>query len=202
MERPFDARALERALKKLPIEGQLAFLLSCAERLLPNYLSFQRRHSWGNATVLRAALDLGWHRLQGRTVTTDEINLSLERCEAATPDTEDFDSELVSSALDAANAAALVLEFLLESNVGKVVQCAELARDTVDMYVQELEDLDPNDAMLETTILNHPLMQQELQRQRTDLETLRNTEWQQVPANLAHSWRNPSMSNIGMPAGE
>jgi len=41
-----------------------------------------------------------------------------------------------------------------------------------DMYVQEKENMAPADPDLETKILDHWLMQQELKRQRDDLEFL------------------------------
>ncbi len=47
-----------------------------------------------------------------------------------------------------------------------------MVRDSVDMYVQELEDMDPADPELEEKILAHKLMQEELRRQREDLEFL------------------------------
>ncbi len=53
-----------------------------------------------------------------------------------------------------------------------IVEAVTLVHDSVDMYVQELEDMDPADPDLEENILGHELMQNELRRQREDLEFL------------------------------
>ncbi|HJK90575.1 MAG TPA: hypothetical protein RMH85_26305 [Polyangiaceae bacterium LLY-WYZ-15_(1-7)] len=41
--------------------------------------------------------------------------------------------------------------------------------DSVDLIVQEQEEMDPRDPKRELRILEHPLMQQELVRQQRDL---------------------------------
>jgi uncharacterized protein YjaG (DUF416 family) len=93
MERHFDTDTLRTAIEKFPHRGRLAYLLSCAERMALNYTAFAQHHNWGDSEALQHALDLGWRSLFGHTVDADEIQASLARCEVATPDTEDFDSE-------------------------------------------------------------------------------------------------------------
>lgn len=201
MKAPFNVDWLRTRVENLAPSGRLAFLLSCAERLFPNYVAFSRHHDWGESEVLRQALDLGWKRLAGERVTRGEIEDCLARCERVTPNTEDFDSEFVSAGLDAAICCTLVLELLVNDNPKKIVEAASLARDTVDMHVQELERLDANDPHLEEQIVAHPLMQRELERQRTDLDLLGAMDWTQADAvrELSRRWRSPAVSNIGLP---
>ncbi len=176
---------------------RLSFLLSCAERTAPSYAAFSEHHGWGDPGALAQALDLGWKALAGQEVGAEEVRSCLSRCEAATPDTEDFDSEYVSAGLDAAVCCTLVLDFLLEDDVQKVVEAASLARDTVDMHIQEVEAMDPDDPDLEDRILHHPLMQRELERQREDLDMLAPAERTgDTIAALARHWRRPATSNI------
>ncbi len=200
MEEPFNADSLRPKIDDLTAGSRLAFLLSCAERLFPNYMAFTTHHAWGKPDALQEALDLGWKSLEGQTVTKVEIANAMSRCEAATPDMDAFGSELASAALDAAVGCALVLELLIGDDSSKVLEGASQTIDTVDMYVQELEQLVPQDPLRERKILRHPLMQDELKRQREDLDVLSQVDWSQqhVVADLARRWRRPAISNIGL----
>ncbi|WP_338863650.1 DUF416 family protein [Myxococcus stipitatus] len=196
MEQPFNADALVRRLGRLSLQARLAFLLSCAERLIPNYAVFSRHHGWGNPGVLRHALDLGWSYLSGNWVERGDIEGCLARCKDVTPDTEDFVSEHVSAGLDAAVCCAFTLELLLKDDSKKVMEGASLARDTVDMHVQALENLDPRDSELEQKIFRHPLMQRELKHQREDLEMLERMDLSRRDIEaLARRWRSPVASD-------
>jgi hypothetical protein len=75
----------------------------------------------------------------------------------------------VSSAQDATFAVCALFDFLLDGDLGRLVGVPQLSTDTVDLVVQERENMDPGDPVLEQRILEHPLMQQELVRQRRDL---------------------------------
>jgi uncharacterized protein YjaG (DUF416 family) len=190
----FDEKELRRRLALLDHRARVAFALSCAERLLPNYHAFVREQAWGNATPLRNALDAGWTWLRGDAPSVDPAALK-DACEAEAPDTEDFDSILVSPALDAANAAALVLELILTGDGEKAAEIALLDRDTVDMYVQEIIGIPPNAPDLENRIRLHPLMQAEIARQAEDLRLLEGP-WNEP--DVGKRWFSPATSNIGL----
>lgn len=200
METEFDQDDVLRQLKRMPFSSALAFMLSCAERLYPNYLAFVRHHEWGDADSLRESLDLGWAALGGGTVDGDKLDDLRSRCQDAEPETEDFDSVYVSPALDAASVAGMLLDFLKERDVTVVAEAASLCRDTVDMYAQELESMDANAPDLEARILAHPLMQRELARQRSDIERLSGSGATADVKALESDWRSPRTSNIGLPA--
>ncbi|XXY53397.1 DUF416 family protein [Sorangium sp. So ce269] len=193
----FNGSALERSLAPLPREALIAFGLSCCERLYPNYVAFKRETGWGEPDVLRKSLDLAWGVLEGFGPSHDSVNSARQEVQRAEPETEDFDTILVSSALDAAAAVGLVLKFIEEGGVGTIVEIASLCRDTVDMFVQDQDGLVPNDPKLEERILNHRLMQRELQRQQDDLLALRSFSGLPTEvARLRENWRNPQKSNI------
>jgi len=194
---PFNEKALLKAIKGVPWKAQLAFALSCAERLYPNYLAFVKQQSWGEPSVLRAALDLGWSVLEGHASDLSDLKSLGDAVQRAEPETEDFDTILVSSALDAAASAGLVLQFLKDRNARVVVEIATLCRDTVDMFVQDVEGLTPSQPNFEEKILKHDLMQRELQRQHADLEELRNfTGTAEETARLKAKWRDSSSGSI------
>ncbi len=194
----FNPDALAQSLNELGSESRVAYALSCAERLFPNYLVFARHHSWGDPEAIRDALDLAWRVLFDGMRDLPAHHDMRYRVQQAEPDTNMFDSIYVSPALDAAASAGLTLDLLSDDDARHVVDIASLARDTVDMYIQEHEGMAPNDPLLERRILEHPLMQKELQRQAHDLIVLRNMAWSpQSISSLQVAWRAPIRSNIG-----
>lgn len=173
----FDPVALKNLLTKLAPQQRLAFSLSCGERLYPNYVAFAAEQGWGEPSALRSALDLVWDVILDQPHSQADVRELKKRVEEAEPDTEDFGTILGSSALDAAATAGLVLVLLEADDPDVAVEIASLARDSVDMYIQVIEHLDPSDTELERKILRHPLMQAELRRQREDVRQLSSTPW-------------------------
>ena len=193
MPETFDEDDLLERLSRCDQKGLVTFALACAERLLPNYRRFSREHGWGNVQPLREALDLAWAWLDNGSIDAAVAAELCDACEAQAPNTEDFDSLYVSPALDAANAAVAVARLLVEPVVETAVEVATFARDTVDMYVQEIEGMPANSADLEERIRLHPMMQRELSDQREALEAaISGMTVQQA----ADRWRSPAQSNI------
>ena len=191
----YDKERIRSGIHRLDHRSQVAFVLSCAERMLPNYAAFQRETGWGDFQSPRLALDIGWKWLAGETEATSGIALVRGACDAAAPDTEDFDTILVSAALDAASAACLLLDLLAVADDEKTIEVSTLARDTVDMYVQETEQMQSNAPDLEERIRSHPLMQSEIMRQYSDLQIL-GIPW--TDEELKERWRSPTKSNLGL----
>ncbi len=171
METEFDEIQLASMLIDLTPLQRVAFSLFCCERLYPNYVYFSKKFNWGDSTVLRDALDQMWKYLEGDDVS-DRVDELTAKCNEITPNTEDFDSIYVSSALDSASTTILLLQLVKDDKVDTVVEIASLCNDTVDMYVQELDDMPPNDSELDNKILEHPFMQREIEQQRKDIELL------------------------------
>jgi uncharacterized protein len=198
MEAEFNDDHLKSEIEGLSHEQKTLFMLSCCERLYPNYIAFNRDHKWGSPSILREALDIVWELFEGKTMEEEKIRALFQRCDEVTPDTEDFDSVLVSPALDSAVTVTLLLEFILNDSIDKVTEVASLARDTVDMYVQELENMAPDDPNLEKKILEHRLMQKELKRQREDIETLKRIDLSDKVTyeDVKKKWHRVKTSNI------
>jgi hypothetical protein len=143
-------------------------------RFPANYQRFSAETGFGDVSILRNALDTAWTWIESGRLLGNLAELR-EACEQQAPDTEQFRSLYTSAALDAANVAAIILEALERPDEARPVDVASLARDTVDLFVQERMNLDPNAPGFEEAILRHNLMQSELRRQREDLEAL--TKW-------------------------
>ena len=123
-------------------------------------------------------------------------------CESVAPDSEDCDSLYVSFAQDACFAVCGLLDFLLENKIDKVVQAAAYAIDSVDLFVQEIEGMAPDDPELEQKILTHRLMLRELSQQEKDLAEIEQATvalTSHFLASLRQSWDNEGRSNLGFP---
>lgn len=167
----FDEDQLRQSLARLDPWKRVAFMALCCERMVPNYDRFTADSGFGDAQILRHGIDATWSWLESDRAP-DDLKSVRARIEQQMPNTEDFSSPFTSAALDAANAVASLLDALSEPDGADPVEVASLARDTIDLYVQEIDDLDPNDRELEDAIRRHPLMQAELRRQRDDLTHL------------------------------
>jgi len=192
----FNEEQLNNQLRKLTAKQRFAFALSCCERLYPNYHIFTKEHNWGNSLFLREALDYCWKYLENDDIK-GETDALIKKCDSVTPDTEDFCGVYVSPALDAAVCTTNTLKLMTSDSIDKVVEIASLCIDTVDMYVQEIEDLNSGDPELEKKILQHKLMQSELGRQKEDLALVTQYNSVNYLPILIKKWKGQK-SNIGL----
>ncbi len=188
----FDEVALEMQLSRLSDDGVFAFGILCCERMFPNYVAFTKQHNWGDANLLRQTLDDCWDCLVTGRKKLGAPGIR-RKCEEAAPDTEEFESVLVSPALDAALSVASLVEMSESHNVKCALTIATFARDTVDMFVQDLENMDANHPGIEECIRTHSMMQRELDRQQIDIDLLF-SEYE--IAALRDQFRNSATSNI------
>jgi uncharacterized protein YjaG (DUF416 family) len=167
---------LEQQLVGLPHLHQLAFAASCCERAYLNYVDFSRQARWGDAKVLRESLHMAWEIVDGKRPNVEMLLQFEGKCQQVTPDLDDFSSPDIDVAAAAGQEAAfmvtLLLRFCREIAPVHAVSIARFAFDTIDMYVQVREELNPNDPQLEDKIDQHPITQAELRAQRKDLLTL------------------------------
>lgn len=197
----FDEDALQARSQGIGHRTRVALGVLCCERLFPNYVVFQRESGWGRPGTLREALDAVWQWLEDRSAETTALRSLQSEVEAAEPSTEDFDSLYVSAALDAATSVGALLQMVLENQEEGLAEIASYARDTVDMYVQEIERMDPADPSLEEQIRQHPLMQRELERQDKDFELLGGAEMtSDLVRVLRRDRKNLAEGNLGVPA--
>ncbi len=169
MEHTFSEKQTLDVLSQMAAHQSLTFGAACCERMLPNYNVFVSEAGWRDSEPLQNALDVAWAACAGKVTSNVDLRKMLSQCEECAPDSEDFTSLYTTSAQDAVFAVCCLLDFLLDGDVACIVRIARLATDSVDLIVQEREGMDPRDPVREHKILEHPLMQQELVRQRRDL---------------------------------
>lgn len=194
----FDEGEVIALLRSVPAMHRAAFVASCAERLFPNYVAFSRETGWGKPRLLREALDAVWDHLCGKTLSSLDAKAFISKVDKAIPDTEDFQTVLVSFALDAGVAIVEALKSCFDGDVQHGLDAAVSATDTVDMYIQESENLQLAGSELEKYIAKHPLMVRELQKQESDLEKLRNSPSLDLKLIAELRVSNGGRSNIGI----
>jgi uncharacterized protein YjaG (DUF416 family) len=169
----FDATILRTRLERLAASHRTAFAACCAERMIPSYAAFQRLSSWGDVSTLSTAIQAVWAMLVAGLQDTPEVTVLKERCERVTPHMDDFgDKPFASAALDACVGVLAALECLETGSVDAALEAAVAARDSVDMYIQILERLKPDEPDLEHRIAEHALYVREMKLQGRTLNFL------------------------------
>ena len=169
----FDRQILEDSLSQLRSLHQLAFGALCCERLLPSYEALQSEAGWGNVGSIKSAIDLAWSVCKGNKADPLKVKRLIRDCESVASSFGDFDSQYTTLAQNCAFAACSLLDYMMEGSVCTVAQIASYTTDSVDLFIQEYDNMDPNAPDLEQQILAHPLMQRELRNQLDDHEALR-----------------------------
>jgi uncharacterized protein len=176
VEPAFDEERLMIALLKLESRKRIVFGAACCERMLHNYQRFMEDARWGDFDSLRLAVDAIWRRGGGQLTEPFELRGFLAKCEEGAPHSENFDSLYTTLAQDAVFAVCNAIDFLLGEEIESIVSVGRYSTDSVDFFVQEQEAMLSQDPDLEDKILKHPLMQQELLRQKRDLEELQSLD--------------------------
>ena len=189
---------LEGQIAELPLRNQVAFAASCCERAIPNYQAFSEAEKWGDAEFLRNCLDRVWSFIEGEPLSSEEAKTLEAKCKAITPNSDDFSSDYVDAAQEAAFMVTLLLQWVGDQNPHYAVRIATFCRDTVDLHVQVLESLNPSDPDLEDKIARHPLMSAELAKQSQDLGTLAKIKTRDELKKFRATTRQTGGSNIGI----
>ncbi|WP_163411610.1 DUF416 family protein [Flavobacterium ajazii] len=166
---------IRQKLDVLNGDKKLAFSLLICERLLPNYVFFSKKYNYGNPIELNNIILVLYKDLleKNKGYNIDEY---IDVVENITPDTEDYSTILVSFALDACTSILSTLYFLKDSDVENIIDVATYARDTVDMFIQERDDLNVNNSELELLIEQDSFMQIEKKRQVAVIDYLDNID--------------------------
>jgi uncharacterized protein YjaG (DUF416 family) len=151
-------------LKQLDFSKQAAFAYLICERLYPNYVDFSNKYGFGEPIILRNAINYLYNNLFESNI--DKINFFLKEVDKNTPDTEDFETVMVSPALDACTAIQDCLYFLVDNNFSRIINISTYAADTISVFIQEKESIDfVTDEKFQQKINHHPLMQKEVAMQ-------------------------------------
>ncbi len=153
-------------LEKLEFGKQVVFAYLTCERLYPNYVYFSNNFNFGDSDILREAIDFVYANLFKVSPNKNDVNSLIERVEKLLPDTGEFDTIFVSSALDACSCVLHTLSFMIDKQPSELKHILTCATDTVDMYVREIEDISASDKDFMRKVYEHPLMRREISIQQ------------------------------------
>jgi len=199
MENAFDESELMREFEGVPHWKVLVFILVICQRLIPSFRAFSAETGFSGEKVLTSFIEKAWETL-GAGISVADYSNEMKVAETVAPDTEEHESSLASSALDSAVAVSLLMKAFQKEQTKAALEVASLSRDSVDMYIQDIDHIDPLDPELEVRILSHDLMQKELQRQREDLEFLNELDDNILISieKVQARWKNDQSSCLGL----
>ena len=190
---------------KLSILGEeslILFMLSCAERMVPNYLVFYNEVHYGDPSLLRIALDVVWSWFDTKNSVNIDLVALLNNIINITPNSEKhYPSTLCSYALNSSVSVYLTVNSIINpiESLTNAHEVAILSSETVDLYIKESLCYPPYSNSISNeyndSILKHPLMQREIQRQLLDINYLIDGHIQ--ISELKKCWSNIMVSNIG-----
>ena len=138
-----------------------------------NYVLFSNDENWGDVHFLDTVLSKAESIVLGSKIEKKELKRFLKQLDKNSPDLEEFGSFLASFAFDSCCAFDGLLNFMIDGDVENLLLTSVSAINTVDMFVQEKGDLEPNDSLLESKIANDDFMIAEENRQRMLISELK-----------------------------
>jgi uncharacterized protein YjaG (DUF416 family) len=171
----FDEQILKSELSRLPAQSRVAFAASSAQRLISAYRAFAKI-SGQPAAQLEDPLEYVWTHLLTQP-QRGEVKCVLAEVMALIP-AEDGPgwTPLVAYAEDAVSAVAYCLRCLLSGEAQDAAWAARRVYEALDQFVIARDDITPGAAGTEHRILQDPLIQAELQRQKRDLTDLQSVD--------------------------
>lgn len=161
-----------KSLEKLDNQQLLVFCYLCSIHVIENYIYFSKKYNWGDYSVLSKALDVVRIQLLDKNYKISNLTELINSVDGEIPDTNNFPTILCSFALDSSNCILETLNFIKTLELERVKDIALFCRDTVDMYIQEINDMDYNNPKFEEEIRQHELMITELSRQEQIIKNL------------------------------
>ena len=169
----FSRTQLTRKLDRLPLPLRLIFAATCAERLLPAYVTSSNLTGKGDPETLARILARLWEDIAGDPMTESEVQANISTCMDLIP--TDYHEPWFVEQASAENASTAVVYALTCRQSGgsqEAMWSAEQAYNALDHFVINRENVDLNAPEAESRLLAHPLLQAELARQRRDIEEL------------------------------
>lgn len=183
---PFVEVAVE--LKKMPFIHQIAFFCSCYERILPTYILVDNLYGWEDLSVFQSVLNDLWQLLFEMQIREDTIIPLIVRTREISVDDDDeienywesrdgtFYENIITTVLSFIDT---LLEYAINKDINSYLKTFAnivfVICEYLEMYFSEI---DPEwflkkQGYQDSIIINHILMQKELQKELADLEFLK-----------------------------
>ncbi len=167
---------INKKIGLLPVYHQLAFGVMLSERFLPTYFAFHLTEKWGNPMILLNSIDLLKNIVRQENYDTVELQLIDNLIEEATPDMDDFPSNILASlALDISSMLYECFAFARNQKTKHIENCSKMSIGTLEMFIQKRDNLkhDLSTKELNTYFVNDKLINSEIDYQLNLLDVLR-----------------------------
>jgi uncharacterized protein YjaG (DUF416 family) len=182
---------IQASLVVLPEKGRILFSVLTCEKLYPLYVAFEKKYNWGNSKVIYDAISLAYQFLLGRVVVENTVlEDMLQRIDLITPDIDDFGSPLSSFALNAATSIYSTLRYFLDGNINHITDVLAYTLDTVDLFIQEKEDMSSLDPSRDIQIAHDEFMLWEQERERNLITQLSKVNLDNITDELIERLQN------------
>lgn len=192
---PFRRLTIKRLRNLDNAQKQIAFAYLACNRMLPNYQYFSRQVGWGNEYCLIEALNVIQQFILGHDIDDARKKQLIPIITQNIPDSHNFSTNFSTYAQNAASAICYTFENVFKLDIEELSWSLTLSVDTVDAFVQTEENF-VHDEDLEKRILNHSMMQREMQNQESDFTYLLRQEQLTESDLLFKINLNESKSNI------
>lgn len=170
---PFDEDRLKQQLQALTPVQRVRFGLACVQRMLPNYARFAAEIGRAPGNELDAAIHVLQEYSAGAEPNPQTVRAIVADLEQLAPDSDDYDTLHTGPAQDVIFAICGLLDiFAGEDSIDKTALAARYATDSIDLLVQEEQDMSPEDPERERRITESARMQEELRQQQSNIEEL------------------------------
>jgi uncharacterized protein YjaG (DUF416 family) len=159
----------------LTYQKKILLCLLLCERLIENYDFFSKRYNYGNVNILKKTIDDLFSEVE-KNISRYNVEDLISKIEEVTPDTEDYETIYVSFALDACTSIMSTLQYINDKNDDNVVDVVLYSRDTVDMFIQEKDDLNLSPIEVNEYIEKDIFMKNEKKYQAELIEYLQRTD--------------------------
>ncbi|RSK38436.1 DUF416 family protein [Hymenobacter perfusus] len=163
---------LRPVLLPLPLTHQAVFAALTCVRLLPSVERFDQEEPEKGAPVFRTAIAALCAFGAQQAVAPSQWARLQEQLEGFWPDLDETTNPFASYAFDACVALGEALALVQSGEPEHVLQCATAARDTVDMYVQDVTGVELPPDQLNAFVDATPEMQREVARQHALAQAL------------------------------
>lgn len=170
--REYNEAANIRALQRMGIDARVLFAMQCATRLLPAYHNFYKVTGRGDPQMLEQIAARVWADLATPHVSGSDTTQMIELCSTLIPaEDESWDESTQPYAEDAAAALAYALRARVTGEAQEAAWAGRRAYEARVHYARALLEKS-HDHVTDSEISHHPAVQNELERQRRDLDEL------------------------------
>lgn len=163
---------LRPLLLPLPLTHQAVFAALTCARLLPSVERFDQAETEKGAPIFRMVISSLCAFGVQEAIMPEQWTRLQEQLEEFWPDLDESTNPFASYVFDACVALGEALALVQNGEVEHALQCATAARDTVDMYVQDVTGIELPPEELNAFIDATPEMQREVARQHALAQTL------------------------------